>query len=94
MNQENDDKRRSWRSNFLGTVRYCLEPCGEDNILLGAGVDISEAGLCMFCSHPLREGQEIIINNNLPVAGKQATVRWIRKYSADLYKVGLEFVPS
>lgn len=94
MHYETNGNRKTWRSNFLGTVHYCISPCLDDNILLGAGVDISNAGLCMFCSQPLREGQAVIIKNPLPVSRDQAKVRWVQKYSKDLFKVGLEFVAA
>ena len=91
MKPADNGKRRYWRSNFLGTVLYCESSRPDSDALLGSGIDISEAGMCMYCSHPLREGQSVVIQNCLPVPHSRATVRWVRRYSHDLYTVGLEF---
>ena len=94
MFSNTNGKRKTWRSNYLGTVQYCIAPCSGDDILLGAGIDISDDGICMFCSQSHREGEALIIKNQLPVPRDRAMVRWVRQYAKDLYKVGAEFVSA
>jgi hypothetical protein len=53
---------------------------------------MSDSGMCMYTYGRLEEGEDIEINNALPVPYQKATVRWTKKYSEDFYKIGLEFV--
>ncbi len=91
-----DDKgkelRRHQRCNYLGTVHYCLDHCRDGRVLIGSGIDISESGMSMFSSHPLKKGQDVIIRSKLSVPHQKAVVRWTRELGEDWYQVGLEFI--
>jgi len=93
MHTSTNGKRRHYRCNFLGTVYFRLGRRGRDT-LLGAGINISDTGMSMFCSHPLKEGQDITISNAFVAPDNRATVKWTKRYSDDLYRVGLEFIPA
>jgi hypothetical protein len=85
------ENRRHQRENHLGTVHYSLVSHSDSQILVGAGIDISESGMSMFSSYPLKRGQSIIIKSKLPVPGQRATVRWVTELKQNWYQVGLEF---
>ncbi|MCL5022327.1 MAG: PilZ domain-containing protein [Nitrospirae bacterium] len=86
------ENRKHLRRNYLGAVRYCLDSGADGETLIGSGVDISESGICMFTSYPLRQGQAITLKSSLPVPVRKATVKWVRQLRADFYQAGLEFV--
>ena len=83
--------RRHGRSNYLGTIRYCLNPHSDGRVLIGSGIDVSESGMCMFSSYPLKKDQGIIIKSKLPVPHQRAKVRWVKELGENWYQVGLEF---
>ncbi len=85
------EQRKHGRSNYLGTVHYCLNPHSDGQVLIGSGIDVSESGLSMFSSYPLKKGEGIIIRSKLPVPHKRATVKWVKELRENWYQVGLEF---
>lgn len=83
------DQRKQERINVESKIEYILNH--TDQVFLeGDIVDITESGLCFQTTKELREGQEIIIKNNLPVNSQIATVVWIEKINDNYYKVGLQ----
>ncbi len=87
-------KQREYaRRAFSDTIEYRVTDRFHDKIFLGAAVNISESGMCIYTFDRLAEGETIEINKRLPVACKKATVKWVKAYSGDFYKVGLRFVP-
>ncbi len=58
---------------------------------MGATVNISDAGMCVVTSSHLREGDSIIIRNELALLSRKATVRWVRNYRHNFCKAGLLF---
>ncbi len=44
-----------------------------------------------LCSHPLDDGQEIIVDSLAALSSKKATVIWQQYFGKDSYKGGLEF---
>ena len=86
------EKRKFPRYPYLHTVYFCEGPRLHDETCLGASVDISDTGMSLYTSTPLTESQNIVIKNTLPVEFRRATVKWSRRFSADLYKVGLMFL--
>jgi hypothetical protein len=91
-NGDGRELRRHERSNYLGTVHYCLNPQSDGRVLIGSGIDVSQSGMSMFSAYPLKKGQGITIKTKLPVPHQKATVRWIRELREDWYQVGLEFI--
>jgi hypothetical protein len=55
-------------------------------------VNINEFGMCVYTFDLLTEGDTIEIKNALPVPYKRATVRWVKAYSGNFYKIGLMFI--
>ena len=86
------ERRRHPRRPHCQNVEFCLvsRPSGE--ILVGASVDLSDSGLCMYTFDELAQGENIEIKNALPVPYQKAVVRWVKNYAIDLYKVGIMFV--
>jgi hypothetical protein len=86
------ERRNLPRYPYLHTVYFWEDARVQEETCLGASVDLSDAGMSLYTSVPLVQNQDIMIKNVLPVEYRRATVRWSRKYAADLYKVGLMFV--
>ncbi len=86
------ERRRHARYPYCRNVEFCLNcgPSGE--IQVGAGVNLSDSGLCMYTFKALREGDGIEIKNKLPVPYRKAVVTWVKNYSIDLYKAGMVFL--
>jgi hypothetical protein len=85
------ERRKHTRYSYLKKIGFCAHP-SADEACIGIITDISDSGMCMTTFYPLEEGQEIIIKDPLPVPYQRATIRWIRKYHEDYYRVGLTFV--
>jgi hypothetical protein len=86
------EKRRHERRNTVIPIEYLVDRLNTDDAFEGVVADVSESGLCLLTSCPLREGQKIEIKNNELPALRSASVRWIRNDSELYNKVGLEFV--
>ena len=57
----------------------------------GTLVNMSDAGLCLLISSPLKIGEEITIKDDIFGFPGTATVQWIEKTDEGLYKVGFIF---
>lgn len=84
--------RRYGRRNLQRAVYYCLKPRSDEGLLIGSGIDISEFGMSMATSYPLKKGQSVIIKSSLPVPHRRAIVRWVKELNENCYQVGLEFI--
>jgi hypothetical protein len=85
-----NERRKHERHIFPATIQYVLNPRTTDEIFKGNVLNISNRGLNLCILHPLDEGQEITIKDDLPNYHKTAVVRWIKKIEDKFYKVGLE----
>jgi len=89
---DGDNRRRHRRQLFFTNIEYCLSFLLPGEVYLGSNINISDSGMCMYTYRRLYEGDDIKINNALPIPHQRATVRWTKRYADDFYKVGLEFV--
>jgi hypothetical protein len=69
------ETRRETRSKFVSPVEFALSD-SADKTVKSVIVNISDSGLCIKSSIPLKRGQEIIIKSPLPLRHKAYTVRW------------------
>ena len=84
------ERRKHERVNLESKIEYVLNY--TDEVLLeGEIVNLSQFGLCFNTSTELREGQEIIFQDNLPNDYQTAIVVWIEKTAGNYYTVGLQF---
>jgi hypothetical protein len=67
--------RREARYKFVSTVEFVLSDAA-DKTVKGVILNISDSGLCIKSSIPLKRGQEIIIKSSLPIRHKTYTARW------------------
>jgi hypothetical protein len=89
---EGDESRRHPRRAHTDIIEFCLNPANTTATLHGTVIDISESGMSLYTFKPLSEGQGIIVKSALPVPYQKAIVRWVKRYSEDLYRVGLMFI--
>jgi hypothetical protein len=92
MSSDGSERRRNERRVFSDNIAFSLSPPAPHKILVGSCVNISEYGMCMYTFEQLTEGDIIEIRDALPVPHKRAKVRWVRAYSGNFYKAGLEFI--
>jgi hypothetical protein len=91
MHGNGNGARKHRRLHFLSSVQYCMTSNADNGTIFGAGVDISDSGMCMYTCYPLEKDQVIIIKSTLPVPYQTAQVKWVKECMASRYKVGLIF---
>ena len=69
--------------------RLCLSPA---RTYIGAGVNISDTGMCIYTFEPFKEGDEIEIVKKIPIPHRKAVVCWVKECCEDFYKIGITFV--
>jgi hypothetical protein len=84
------DQRRDGRVPLESKIEYVLNHTDEV-ILEGDIIDVSQSGLCFQTTEALRQGQEIMVKNILPIKSQIGTVVRIEKSYGDYYTVGLQF---
>jgi hypothetical protein len=57
----------------------------------GTLVNMSDAGICLLISRPLKTGAEITVKDDIFGSPRTATVQWIEKTDEGQYKVGFTF---
>jgi hypothetical protein len=87
----NTRKRRHERSEVVIIVRCAVEPLAEV-FFDGVVANISESGLCLLTTYPLREDDTIRMKKEINMASNRAAVRWIDRSNKYYCKAGLEFV--
>jgi hypothetical protein len=87
------EKRRHVRCDFSDTIDYRIHlPDMQEIQFHGLILNISESGLCLYTSNSLNVGQELIIKTTLKAPVVRATIKWVRKYRDDLFRVGAMFI--
>ena len=92
MSSDYSEKRKKERRLFSENIKFSVCPPAPCRMLIGSCVNVSECGMCIFTFEQLSEDETIEIKDALPVSHTRATVRWVRAYSGNFYKVGLEFI--
>jgi Tfp pilus assembly protein PilZ len=86
------EHRKSRRNLVLQPIKYFLAPSIIEKNYDGVITDISDSGLCLLTTSPLKDRQRIIMLDKSGLFEKAAIVRWSQKYDDLLYKIGLEFI--
>ncbi len=86
------ERRIHKRRPHADSIEFCLIPSDLTTTLRGISIDISDSGMCLYTFTPINTGQNIVINNFLPVPYQKATVRWVKKHTEELYRVGIMFI--
>lgn len=84
------EKRGFERFSYPARIEYVLE-AESPEIFKGVTINISRSGLGIYAFSPLAEGEEILIQSNLPVDQRKAVTCWIRQEHGGMYKIGLRF---
>ena len=85
------EKRKHPRKTYSDVIKFCVNPRSPNKIFIGVSINISDLGICLYTSDNLRKGEEIVIQEKLPIKYRKATVIWIKHYHREFYKVGLMF---
>jgi len=86
------EERRSKRNLVIKPVEYFLIPSIITKTSDGLITDISDSGLCLLTTSPLKDRQRIILLDKSCSFEQAAIVRWRQKYDDMFYKIGLEFI--
>jgi hypothetical protein len=86
------EHRKSKRNLVLQPIKYFLAPSIIEKNYDGVVTDISDSGLSLLTTSPLKDRQRIIMLDKSGLFEKAAIVRWSQKYDDLLYKIGLEFI--
>ena len=86
------EERKSQRTFVLQPIEYLLAPSIIEKTYQGVVTDISDSGLSLLTTSPLKDRQRIIMLDNSHSFEKAAIVRWSEKYDDMFFKVGLEFI--
>lgn len=98
MQHEIKNTRASKRSVYTVTLSYSYTVVkdGSLNCVNGAGVtsNISSGGLGFYADSMLKAGQNLkVFSKSMSEDPIQAVVRWCKKISDDMFKIGLMFEP-
>lgn len=83
------ERRHIERSIQHCNVVFSLDTDETDSY--GTVFDISENGLGFCTSAPIREGQRMLIKNELPVGHKKGVVKWVKRYLRSFHRAGVVF---
>ncbi len=86
------NKRSRLRHTCNTVIEFRLNSGRAGKTFIGAGVNISDLGMCIYTFDRLHEGETIEIIKNFPVPYRKATVRWVKECCEDFYKIGITFV--
>ena len=89
--QQYDVRRRHPRRVYCNVIRFSLNSSSPKEIFTGLSINISDSGMCLYSADRLREGEELMLHDNLPVKYQKARVVWVKRYLAGLHKAGMEF---
>jgi hypothetical protein len=85
------ERRRHLRKLYSNVIKFCVNSPSRNSSFAGVMIDISDSGMCLYTSHELHKGEEILIQEKLPVKYRKATVVWVKNYYREFYRVGLTF---
>ncbi len=85
-------RRRHPRHVFSNLIELRVTPPSANKKISGTAVNINAKGLCLYTADLLTEGETVEIINDVPMAFTKATVKWVKAYSGDFYRVGLTFI--
>jgi hypothetical protein len=83
--------RRHPRNPYREKMEIGLHSGRRDESLVAVGSNISDSGACIYTFQPLRKGQAITFKSGLPMPYHGATVKWVKQYNRNIYKVGVLF---
>ena len=86
------ERRKHRRYERRSSIGFRLNPADPAATLRGLIINISKSGMCLCTFNPIYAGQEITINDTLPMPYRKANAQWVQKKSEDFYKAGFMFV--
>ncbi|MBF0327910.1 MAG: PilZ domain-containing protein [Nitrospirae bacterium] len=86
---DNSNLRREERFPFAKKIDFSMKYCEAGDCLKGISVNISSSGMCLYVFNPIKEGDIISINSELPAPCKTAMVRWVKSIETDFYMIGV-----
>lgn len=98
MEHQINEKRTNKRAVYSVTVEYSYSFVKDGSLgcKTGAGIttNISSGGLGLYTDRMLKAGQDLkVFSKSMAESPKKAVVRWCKKISDDMFKVGLMFEP-
>lgn len=85
------ERRGCSRSECDTAVEFGLKGEIPARTHIGAAVDISASGICMYTFDPFKEEDAIEILGDTTVPHRTATVRWAKECYKNFYRIGVAF---
>ncbi len=92
LSQDIEEQRPCPRTVSLDTIQFCFADDFTGELRLGTTINISSTGICLYTLNHLKEGDSIMIKDNVLPSFRKATVRWVKYYGNTLCKAGLMFI--
>ncbi len=92
MRYEGEEKRGCSRSICNTTIEFRSHSTHSPKTYIGAAVNISDSGMCIYAFDCLEEGATIEIIKYIPAPYRKAAVRWVNECCEDFYKMGIMFI--
>lgn len=88
------DRRHGRRDTFITTVNYTVSTASDslkkDTLKQAITINLSPTGVCLYVFNRVAEGQRLeLFASFFSESCSTAVVRWVKKITDDIYKVGL-----
>jgi hypothetical protein len=84
------EKRNVPRNAFRHPIELLMGQNDKQKILTAVVMNISDSGLRICLGHPLCEGQEILIKDQLPNGHQRYKVQWSNEIADNFFEAGLK----
>jgi hypothetical protein len=89
---QREEKRICSRTVCNTTFEFRSNSGPSQKTYIGAAVNISDSGMCVYAFDCFKEGETIEMVKNILVPYRKATVRWVKECYEDFYKIGIAFI--
>ena len=92
MRYKGEEKRGCSRNVCNTTFEFRSNSGPSKQTYIGAAVNISDSGMCVYAFDCFKEGETIEMVKDIPFPHRKATVRWVKECYEDFYKIGITFL--
>ena len=76
----------------MNTIRFSFAHDSPWEIRLGTTLNVSAGGMCLYTLCDLKEGENVILQDNESSPSRKATVRWVKHYRENFCRAGLMYI--
>lgn len=86
---DNHQHRRHLRTPYKANLQIIIPSRAHGVTLAAISSNISQEGICIYTFKPLKEGQDVVFKNTLPVPHRKGNVRWVKQIKPSIYMAGV-----